>query len=309
VAELAAHVTSLETASTPAPARQLNRRRAPCQPPKKLGSLASVDDMRRSVWSAFTGGGRASTSGKPAVSGAWNQVLSCGIAGTLDAQRPVTDFDQLYVQAVAMHPLLIRKVQAWAEASDGYFQLDVRNRSHTALGMGSSLKRRFSQLGMSFRTKAALPVPEARFVRWNHVRDDENPEESIRWCGLKSPGRALEKMTRSYAQDCSFLVDLCRQSIYFARVADLASCLRAVAADPEVSLVRVKNRLDPRHDARLSGGFRNVSLNLRVDSEASREVGAETHVCEVQLVLTAMARIKNDEGHRKYIAFRNLRGE
>mmetsp|Transcript_5673 Transcript_5673/g.18249 ORF Transcript_5673/g.18249 Transcript_5673/m.18249 type:complete len:132 (-) Transcript_5673:251-646(-) len=110
-------------------------------------------------------------------------------------------------------------------------------------------------------------------------------------------------------QDCSYLVDLCRQSIYFDSLHDVARCLRAVADDPEAVLVRAKNRLDPGQDSAASCGFRNLSLNLRVDCAESRRLGAETHVCEVQLIMTAMAHIKDDQGHRRYIAFRNLRGE
>ncbi len=61
---------------------------------------------------------------------------------------------------------------------------------------------------------------------------------------------------RSYGGDVSRLVDVCRQSIVFDRPEDLAACLRAVAADPEVVVHRVKNRLDPAYDARTSAGYR-----------------------------------------------------
>jgi hypothetical protein len=39
-------------------------------------------------------------------------------------------------------------------------------------------------------------------------------------------------------------------------------------------------------------GYRDVCLNVRIDSDASRLLGVEYHVCEVQLLLLSMAQIK-----------------
>ena len=62
--------------------------------------------------------------------------------------------------------------------------------------------------------------------------------------------------------------------------------------DPEAVLVRVKNRFDPDYDSGLSGGYRNLAVNLRVVTDATMALGVETHVCEVQLLLLSMALIK-----------------
>ena len=64
------------------------------------------------------------------------------------------------------------------------------------------------------------------------------------------------------AQDVSRLVDLCRQAIAFASPADLAACLRAVAADGDARVLRVKNRLARDHRAGSSAGYRDVAVNL-----------------------------------------------
>ena len=93
-------------------------------------------------------------------------------------------------------------------------------------------------------------------------------------------------------QDVSQLVDLCRQSLVFRRPADLVACLAALAGDSEAALLRVKNRLDPRDDAAGSAGYRDVAVNLRVDSDEARQLGVEGHVCEVQLLLLPFAEIK-----------------
>ena len=93
-------------------------------------------------------------------------------------------------------------------------------------------------------------------------------------------------------QDVSRLLDLCRQSIVFDDPAGVLACLRAVAADPEVRLVRVGNRMDPDYDGRASAGYRDLALNLRVATEATARLGVGMHVCEVQLLLRRIAELK-----------------
>jgi hypothetical protein len=87
-------------------------------------------------------------------------------------------------------------------------------------------------------------------------------------------------------------VDLCRQSIIFDSVADLALCLRVMEDDPEVHLVRIKNRMDPSYPPLLSGGYRDLSVNLKVVSAQTKGLGLATHVCEVQLILKRFAEVK-----------------
>ncbi len=90
----------------------------------------------------------------------------------------------------------------------------------------------------------------------------------------------------------SLLLDLCRQSIVFFNLRDLVACLRAVGADKEVHVVRVKNRLDTGYDGAESAGYRNVSLNLRVVTAETMALGVDTHVCELQLLHISFAKIK-----------------
>lgn len=56
-------------------------------------------------------------------------------------------------------------------------------------------------------------------------------------------------------------------------------------------------------------GYRDVAVNLRVTSQQSAELGLEWHVAEVQLLLRAFADVKADDGHARYIRWRNMRGE
>ena len=87
-------------------------------------------------------------------------------------------------------------------------------------------------------------------------------------------------------------MDLCRQSIAFDSVADLALCLRVMEDDPEVQLARIKNRMDPAYPSLLSGGYRDVSVNLRIVSARTKGLGLAMHVCEVQLILKRFAEVK-----------------
>ena len=93
-------------------------------------------------------------------------------------------------------------------------------------------------------------------------------------------------------QDVSRLVDLCRQSIVFESVGDVTACLAAIRADPEVVVLRVKNRLDPGYDSAASAGYRDVALNIRLVGPEACSLGVETHVCELQLILRPIAELK-----------------
>ena len=93
-------------------------------------------------------------------------------------------------------------------------------------------------------------------------------------------------------QDVSRVVDLCRHSIVFESAAGILECLNAMSRDPNVVIARIKNRLDPKFDSGVSAGYRNVSVNLRVVTDETKDLGVETHVCEVQLLLLGMAKIK-----------------
>jgi hypothetical protein len=87
-------------------------------------------------------------------------------------------------------------------------------------------------------------------------------------------------------------VDLCRQSIIFDDAADISTCLHNISADPDVRIVRVKNRLDPGYNAALSAGYRDVVLNLQISNERTLYLGVNEHVCEVQLVHRLFAELK-----------------
>ncbi len=89
-----------------------------------------------------------------------------------------------------------------------------------------------------------------------------------------------------------YQVDCCRHSLFYPDLASLIAGLRAIAADPDAELVHVKNRLSPAHDVRVTAGYRDVLVNLRLRTEAARRLNLDHHVWELQLMLISFARIK-----------------
>ncbi len=59
-------------------------------------------------------------------------------------------------------------------------------------------------------------------------------------------------------QDVSRLVDICRQQIIFESPENMLNCARLIVADPEILIVRIKNRLDLAYDASTTAGYSYV---------------------------------------------------
>jgi len=211
-----------------------------------------------------------------------NSVSSL-LKGPRDSPNPhITSLDQLYVQARMCERILRQKVVTWALQSNGLFPLakDVDLESGGFVPATKSMGMMSDQ--MSYQVK---------------------------WGGIKKPLRAVEKACRSYNGDCSRLLDLCRQNCCFKTVRDLCSCLEAIRDDVEVRVLRLKNRMDLDYNGASSAGYRDVAMNVKINTETTRKLGVQDHICEVQLILVCFAELKNDQGHRRYVKFRDERGE
>ena len=189
---------------------------------------------------------------------------------------PMRSLDQLYVQAICLEPILLRKVKDWAVGCSGCF----------ACASAAGLRE---------------------YVQYSEI--EKNKTFNVKWCRLKTEGRAIEKSIRSYGQDVSRVLDVVRQSIVFKSVQDLMSCFSIIAADHEVEVIRIRNRYDINYDSNMSGGYRDVNINLRIKSPLAAQLSVEAHVCEVQLLLQSVAELKNGAGHKNYVIWRNLRAE
>lgn len=194
--------------------------------------------------------------------------------------RPVSSLDQLYAQAAVLHPYFRSKVQHWARKSEALV-----------------------------RMATAWEGEGGTFQRWDQIADDPVKRRHVKWAKLKGVERAIEKVTRVYQEEPSRLLDVCRQMLVFAELGHLKACLQAIEHDEEILVLRVKNRLDPGYDGSQTGGFRNLSVNLQIVSPEALALGLEGHVCELQLVMDNFARAMSEDGHRRYVLFRNARGE
>ena len=130
---------------------------------------------------------------------------------------------------------------------------------------------------------------------------------------VKKSERALVKVYRSYDEDIGRLCDLCRCSLVFDSVADLAKGLEMICDDQEIEVQScnpLKQRFAIAYDDKISAGYRDVQLCVKMKTNTVVQMGkaAEHHLCEVQLHLKAFYEKKGDGGHDNYKIARNLRG-
>jgi hypothetical protein len=152
---------------------------------------------------------------------------------------------------------------------------------------------------------ASSPSCQPILEPWDRVAPDPSLAARVLWARPKPPARAVEKAHRRYCGEAERVLDCCRQTLLFARPEGLRRCLRAIAADPDASLVRVRTRLLPcggggppsqppsaaARGARSERGWPaagEVVVNLRLGGGAAVRLGLEGHVCELRLVLAEL---------------------
>eukprot|EP00301_Raphidiophrys_heterophryoidea_P004277 c11869_g1_i1.p1 GENE.c11869_g1_i1~~c11869_g1_i1.p1 ORF type:complete len:688 (+),score=157.56 c11869_g1_i1:103-2166(+) len=117
---------------------------------------------------------------------------------------------------------------------------------------------------------------------------------------LKSLDRALEKAIEEYQGDFSRILDITRGSIVCEHSADMIVVLQNIlnqATNNRLKVLRIKNRFDPSFAALFeSGGYRDILFNLEVCG----------HVCEIQIQLTPLAKLKKGGSHLLYSRARSL---
>ena len=110
------------------------------------------------------------------------------------------------------------------------------------------------------------------------------------------------KVNRAYHGRLARVLDVVRTTITFGSLDSLVSCLEAIKDDPEVSILRIKNRYSPSFDS--LDGYRDVSM-LLVGSSLT-----QGFVCELQLNLESMFQAKMlGGGHKRYILARDAKGD
>jgi len=131
---------------------------------------------------------------------------------------------------------------------------------------------------------------------------------------VKGEDRALQKVYRSYNENFRRLTDLNRCGLCFASFEEIAACLRAIVAHPDIvvlSMNKSKMRFDAEYDAVAnSGGYRDVQIAVRIDTEWTRAQGLDKILCEVQLHDAEYYHRKTTGGgHKAYVQKRNMLGQ
>jgi hypothetical protein len=105
---------------------------------------------------------------------------------------------------------------------------------------------------------------------------------------LKDAARAVQKALRVYGNDCSLLLDICRELLVFDELEHLYDMLLSLEEDAELKIVRIKNRLDDADDGAESSGYRDVMINIRLQNRETTALNVHHHIAELQLVLRAV---------------------
>ena len=158
--------------------------------------------------------------------------------------------DQLYAQALLLDPIFRVRIQRLAGLSCGYFPV-----------------------------AATISATCTELRLWSELEQDTAARARVRWPEIKHVNMAIHKMAIHYHGSTSQLVDIVRQRIVFDSVADICECLRIITNDPDLEIVRFKNRFDPRKDARITGCYRDVVVVLRVVTLLTTRLGVAGHRC------------------------------
>jgi hypothetical protein len=126
---------------------------------------------------------------------------------------------------------------------------------------------------------------------------------------LKSVDRSIEKISRCYQGNVALLVDVCRACMVLEDMDHIHKAMSLIADDPQLQIVRVKNRFSRDYKSSQSAGYRDVLVNLRISNTLTQKFGLELHVCELQLSLKQFMILRNGEGHKRYVEYRNKRCE
>ena len=217
------------------------------------------------------------------------EIAGPGVS-TPKASLSIGCHDLLYAQAMILNPIFQFKVQVVARASSGVFLASDDPITTSANGMSPG------SISLQIEEPSSREVESVSFVT-----ADQWPRQG----SLKRVDRMVEKCLRVYKGKIAMLCDIVRQCIVFEAVDDLCRAIEVLNDDEEVEVVRIKNRLATNYDSQQSFSYRDVLVNLRINSPLTRELGVFKHVCELQLVLKAYMLQKTQEGHKRYVDFRN----
>jgi len=124
----------------------------------------------------------------------------------------------------------------------------------------------------------------------------------------KKDTRVMEKTQLAYSGNYAKLKDLRRASVVCPTIKDVMRFIKAVQDGKTLTICRVKNRFSKTYDANLSGGYRDLQLNIVGEGGFIWEL--QVHLAAIEKLKTEMRDHKDDSGqtgHQRYVAFRTIR--
>ena len=236
---------------------------------------------------------------------------ACRLRNSLNATAstqvnpPIGSLDQLYLHAALLEPLFVKKVRDMALASSGLVLLHKLLHAKPAASASSATLAADGHISVN----TDRPYDSSsRYISWDHALFEQQLKNGGVLC-LKSVDRMIEKLTRSYNYDVSVLLDIVRQCIVFETPHHMLLAVKHMQQDPDIHVIRVKNRLSSSYDDASSLGYRDILVNCCIVSQTVRDMGMSEHVCEIQLILRSFMDTKTQQGHERYVRFRNMRCE
>jgi len=208
----------------------------------------------------------------------------------------VTDLDQLYLQAGLVWPISAKIVSGWASSPGCQLIADCKSTLQAAMMEAISLDSNAIDYGIPLAkdpkgapAASSTPAPAAaasddsddnafnshrrrdsqlhlirvdpgcawhELCSWTQAKVSGGYRAGVKWAAVKSPTRAIEKLQRVYNKKVSHLIDLVRQAIVFQTIGELAACLDVILHDPQVRVLRIKNRYSTDFKAASTGGYR-----------------------------------------------------
>ena len=118
---------------------------------------------------------------------------------------------------------------------------------------------------------------------------------------IKKWERVYQKTERAYCGKVERCKDIVRSTLVFPDVASVLACLRRIEEDEAMTILNIKNRMDPAHSD--ASGYRDVALLL-----VGRDV-TDNLIVELQLNTQSMFDAKSGGGHKRYVEARNSMGD
>ena len=118
---------------------------------------------------------------------------------------------------------------------------------------------------------------------------------------IKKWERVYQKTERAYCGKVERCKDIVRSTLVFPDVASVLACLRRIEEDEAMTILNIKNRMDPAHSD--ASGYRDVALLL-----VGRDV-TDNLIVELQLNTQSMFDAKSGGGHKRYVEARDSMGD